>query len=209
MSFDFNYATPSSGCQRYLPLFKVRKWDQVHLLNIIRRKIPNQFYQNESAARALCTPSGYNLYDHPRSGRCGGGTGVLFQENLRVSKGEAAELESFEYSEWNVTSGTQRIHLIIVYGPPYSETHPVMTSVLFTEFAQFLDSAVHCTDHLVISGDFNIHMDVPDDPDAIKLRELLETTGLVQHVTVPTHISMHTLDLIITRHSDRICVSPP
>ena len=112
-------------------------------------------------------------------------------------------------SEWNVTFGTQRINWIIVYRPPYSETHPVTSSVFFTEFAQFLESAVLCTDHLVISGDFNIHMDVPDHSDAIKLRDLLETTGLVQHVTVPTHISMHTLDLIITRHSDRICVSPP
>lgn len=91
----------------------------------------------------------------------------------------------------------------------YSEAHPVTTSVFLAEFAHFLESAVFCTDHLVISGDFNIHVDVLDDPDAIKLRELLETMGLEQHVTVPTHISKHTLDLIITRHSDKICVSSP
>ena len=31
-------------------------------------------------------------------------------------------------------------------------------------------------------------MDVADDADAIKLCELLESVGLQQHVTVPTHI---------------------
>ena len=48
-----------------------------------------------------------------------------------------------------------------------------------------------------------------DDVDAVKLQELLESTGLQQHVNVPTHIRGHTLDLIITRHSENIVTSPP
>ena len=44
MSSDFNYAAPSSGCQTYLPVFRVRKRDQDHLLNIIRRKTPMQLF---------------------------------------------------------------------------------------------------------------------------------------------------------------------
>ena len=45
----------------------------------------------------------------------------------------------------------------------------------------------------------NIHVDVPDDPDAIKFLDLLDSLGLAQHVKTPTHRCGHTLDLIITR----------
>ena len=52
-------------------------------------------------------------------------------------------------------------------------------------------------------------MDVEADADAVRLRELLESTGLKQHVTAPTHISGHTLDLIITRLSDKLDICSP
>ena len=48
-----------------------------------------------------------------------------------------------------------------------------------------------------------------DNVDAVKFRELLESIGLQQHVNVPTHIRGHTLDLIITSHSENIVISPP
>ena len=61
----------------------------------------------------------------------------------------------------------------------------------------------------MITGDFNIHVDVADDPDSIKLLDLLESVGLRQHVTQPTHVHGHTLDLLITRWSDQIIKDPP
>ena len=42
---------------------------------------------------------------------------------------------------------------------------------------------------LLIVGDMNIHVDVPDDADAIKFLDLLNCMGLTQHVTTPTHRS--------------------
>ena len=48
-------------------------------------------------------------------------------------------------------------------------------------------------------GDFNIHVDVPNDIDAVKFLDLLESLGREQHVTEATHIFGHTLDLVITR----------
>ena len=57
---------------------------------------------------------------------------------------------------------------------------------------------------LLIVGDFNVHVNCDNDPDALKLLGLFESTGLEQHVKIPTHISGNTLDLMITRHSDNI-----
>ena len=54
--------------------------------------IETWFYLMESASRTLCTPAGYKLLDYPRTSRTGGGTGVLFRDNLTVKKRATAEL---------------------------------------------------------------------------------------------------------------------
>ena len=59
-----------------------------------------------------------------------------------------------------------------------------------------------CPEPLVIAGDFNFHMDLVHSKDAVTFNELLETFGLSQHVSVPTHIFGHILDLIITQSTN-------
>ena len=58
-------------------------------------------------------------------------------------------------------------------------------------------------------GDFNLHLDDLRDIDIKKFTDLLETFSLSQHVSGPTHLSGHTLDLIITRSSDHIVLASP
>ena len=116
------------------------------------------FHEIESASCTLCTSPGYSLLDHPWSNCTGGGTGVLFIDTLNVTKIAAAEFQPFEYSEWNIKSESEQIHLIIIYRPPYSEVHPVTTSVFLEEFLEFLESTVFTSSHLLITRDFNIHM---------------------------------------------------
>ena len=97
----------------------------------------------------------------------------------------------------------------IVYRPPYSEDHPITAGVFFHEFAEYLESVVMSSDKLLITGDFNFHMDEPTDPNNIHFRDLLDAMGTVQHVKQPTHIHGHTLDLIITRQSDDFVAEEP
>ena len=51
---------------------------------------------------------------------------------------------------------------------------------------------------------FHIHVDAPNYPDSVKLIhvDLLQTVGLNQHITKPTQIQGHTLDVLITRSCD-------
>ncbi|RMX46664.1 hypothetical protein pdam_00019047 [Pocillopora damicornis] len=76
-----------------------------------------------------------------------------------------------------------------MYRPPYSSLHPVSTSAFFDEFSQFLENVVMCPEALVISGDFNLHLDDLRDYDTKKFMNLLETFSLSQHVSGPTHLS--------------------
>ena len=114
-----------------------------------------------------------------------------------------------EHSEWKVKFTSQKISVIIIYRPRYSETHPVTTSVFYSEFSEYLESVVLNTDPMLIVRDFNILVDYDDNTDAIKLLQLFESVGLDQHVHTPTDCSGHTLDLIGTRQTYQIIPSSP
>ena len=107
---------------------------------------------NDCAVRTQICPPGYKFADHGRDNRRGGGTGLLYRDSINAVKGDAAELCSFEYSEWKINSGPQRIRLFIIYRPPYSDAHPVTT--FLSEFGVFLESATLCMEPLLIVGDY-------------------------------------------------------
>lgn len=52
-------------------------------------------------------------------------------------------------------------------------------------------------------GDFNIHIDRTSDCYTKQFQHCLESFGLVQHVTSPTHSGGHILDLIITKQEEK------
>lgn len=112
----------------------------------------------------------------------------------------------FEFSEWLVTADHHSLRIVIVYRPPRSN---VSINTFCTEFLDYLEPVLLCKEQLLITGDFNIHVDVFDDPDALKLRDLFDSVGLKQHVTQPTHIHGHTLDLVITRLCENTLLTPP
>lgn len=66
----------------------------------------------------------------------------------------------------------------------YSPNHPVTTGVFFEEFSDYLESIILSSEPPpLITGDFNIHVNVVGGPHRLELLELLETMGLQQHVT--------------------------
>ena len=166
---------------------------------------------NDLAVKAELCPDGYYVVDHPRLDRHGGGTKLIYRDPLDVSKVNAgvSDQDSFEFSEWIVRSSPHNIRLVIVYRPPYSDEHRVPVSVFLPEFPEYFESLQLCKEKLLITGDFNIHVDDPQDSDARKFLELLEGLGLEQHVDKLTHRDGHTLDLTITRISECLVARTP
>ena len=55
-----------------------------------------------------------------------------------------------------------------------------------------MESIILTPEPLLITGDMNIHVNVPNDPDTIKLLDLLDPIGLVQHATL-TGLVIHSI----------------
>ena len=167
--------------------------------------------QQDDAIRLELCLTGYKLIDFPRQGRSGGGIGLLYKESLRVTKVQNGAEESFEFCELLIQSSTSRkIRLVIVYRPHNSPNHQrVPISTFLREFSSYMEPIILTKEPLIIVGDFNIHVDIPTDTDAVKFLDLLDSLALFQHVTVPTHIHGHTLDLVLSRKMEDIIASPP
>ena len=74
-----------------------------------------------------------------------------------------------------------------------------LTPKFFNELSTVFEQLVSYSCPVVVCGDFNVHFDLRDDGNAVRLRDTLQSFGFVQHVTEPTHARGHTLDLVITR----------
>ena len=61
--------------------------------------------------------------------------------------------------------------------------------------------------HLVITGDFNFHIDVASDLFRPHLTDSANSLGLTQLVQSPTHKLGHTLDLLITKSESKTATS--
>ena len=92
--------------------------------------------------------------------------------------------------------------MLTSYRPPSSSVKEFKE-----EFSSLLETLISLPSELVISGDFNFHVDSPNETNSKSFLRLLESFGLKNHVAFPTHIRGHTLDLLITRSDSDIVMS--
>ena len=96
------------------------------------------------------------------------------------------------------------INLYVIYRPPPSSENRVSCESFLDEIGTLLENSVIDPRPLLITGDFNFHVDNKSDVDANNFSDLLESFNLCQHVMESTHCAGHTLVLIISRNSENI-----
>ena len=99
------------------------------------------------------------------------------------------------------------VSILIVYKPPYSRGNPYTGFKFVKESGDFLGDRLNNTN--IIMGDFKFHVEDVKDSEILAFKDLLQLFGLIQHVGCTTHQSGHTLDLIITKEDNNLCVSDP
>ena len=67
-------------------------------------------------------------------------------------------------------------------------------SNFMAELESFMDRNFHKSDIILLTGDFNVWVDLPNARHNKKLINLMNAYGLFQLVREPTHIAGHTLD---------------
>lgn len=152
------------------------------------------------SALASVTPAGYTLEHVPRpSGRNGGGVGLIYRDTFQAKRITTPMFSSFEHMVTSLKYRSKTFIIIVVYRPPTYKNAGVSFTTFLTEFPQLLEDVLLSSDHLIITGDFNVHMDNHDVANTKHFNSLIDGLGLVQSVNDTTHRHGHTLDLILTR----------
>ena len=94
------------------------------------------------------------------------------------------------------------INFLVIYRPPSGSQ-----SQFREKFVSLLDDVYSNSGDIIVTGDFNIHMDNPNNLDTKNFTQVLADFGLISHVSGPTHIGGHTLDLVITRQESTLVKS--
>ena len=96
--------------------------------------------------------------------------------------------------------------MLVIYRSPLSADGTTI-DLFLSEFSNLLEQIITDPKPIIIFGDFNLHVDLPNDVAALKFLDRLETFGLKQHVNVVTHRCGHILDLVITRSDDDLVLN--
>ena len=97
------------------------------------------------------------------------------------------------------------ISFTCIYRPPPNKKNKLTTKGFIAEFHDLLDSFIKKRWWpIILLDDFNLHWDVPSDPDVTAVRDILNTHGLHQFIDQPTHIKDHILDWLITDSLDNV-----
>ena len=145
---------------------------------------------------AELVPSGYSFGHSARHDSRGGGVGLMFKKSLNVKFPVAESYNSFEMVNAEIKLAGKSINLYVIYRPPPSSENRVSCESFLDEFGTLLENSVIDPRPLLITGDFNFHVDNKSEVDANNFSDLLESFNLCQHVMESTHCAGHTLDLI-------------
>ena len=89
--------------------------------------------------------------------------------------------------------------VIGIYHPPYTAKSPSTNAMFLDDFTKWLSERLPDYKNVVITGDFNIHINNQDsDDDALIFLDTITATGLQLHNRFSTHRQGNMLDLIMS-----------
>jgi Reverse transcriptase (RNA-dependent DNA polymerase)/Endonuclease-reverse transcriptase len=138
------------------------------------------------------TPPNFSLFHKPRSTGRGGGLAVIHRSYLKITEASLPIYSSFESLGFTLALPSKTLYFLTVYRPPSSSI-----SSFLEDFSELLSNLRSKPSDLIISGDFNIHID-NSSPSALSFLTLLDSFGLIQFVNFPTHELGQSLDLLIS-----------
>ena len=164
---------------------------------------------DEDRAWLNCSVIYNNSYKTITSNRVdtiGRGIALIYKDSIKVTEIKTEQLHSFQYGKWRAEIQHNPIILIRIYWPPYTNMNMITTGTFIEEFTEWIGEHLVNDRNLVITGDFSVHINDQDDPDAHVFRDTTSALGLNQHITFSMHRAGNTLDLLFTKTSNNVNV---
>ena len=142
------------------------------------------------------TPAGFQLHQVPRENKKGGGVAVLVRNDIDSVHCQIDRRETFEHITVKLSDRQSSQLLVhVIYRPPSTSK-----SRFIEEFNSFMEAAALSPHENIILGDVNIQLD-SQNCWTENFNTVLLDFDFIQHVSTPTHIQGHILDVLCTSKS--------
>ena len=135
----------------------------------------------------------------------GGGILLEFRKGLTVSQVEFNQIHQCESGLWHITHNNT-IHCLGIYHPPASSGDQLPNSIFVDMFLDDFSCLITKHSNLIITGDFNLHVNDLNDADATIFIDAMTALGFTQLVKSVTHVKGNTLDLVFTENNEKLKV---
>ena len=107
---------------------------------------------------------GWEILSDPRKHRSGGGIALLYNKDLKLTpNSKVAKYKSFQVMEAVLETTSGLVRLINIYRPPYTKKAKHTEATFLCEFEQYLCNLSEKPGYPIMAGDFNIHVQRPED----------------------------------------------
>ena len=161
-------------------------------------------------------PPRYSIMDLPRDATSAdtdlvnhGGLALLYRSNY-IARRIQLPIKPLTFEVLVCSLRLAAISLVSV--TTYRPGSRVPCNDFFLELTSLFEIITIYRSNLLISGDFNVHVDDINDNNGKRYAAILDSFDLTQHVCQPTHSCGHTLDLVITRSGlqpSSVNIDPP
>ena len=132
---------------------------------------------------------------------------LIYHDRYDTKCHEQGATQSFEYGIWKVKSSKLTNVIIAIYHPPYSDVNPVTNSMFIDDFTDWIGERVMTYDNIIITGDFNLHVNEVDDPEIQVFNNNITALGFNQVVDFETHKQGNHLDLILVEELSKLKIA--
>ena len=110
--------------------------------------------------------NGYKIDNVNRPNRTGGGLAIIYRSSINIKLLKKGLTHSVEYALWECKTSGTLINVLAIYHPPYSSINKCMDAMFLDDFAELLEEVLVSYGKIVCLGDFNLHIDNMENPDA-------------------------------------------
>ena len=122
---------------------------------------------------------------------------MFYKKFNTIQRSNTYDYTTMEYSDFAVSLPGLSLNMAVIYRPPDKSVHSFVS-----DFLDYMERNIYSTGKLLLTGDFNIHVNNLESPDANTFLDVLDSFGLQNHISFPTHHLNNTLDLVITSCHD-------
>ena len=150
---------------------------------------------------------GYKLHQLPRPDRknsSGGGMLCIYKHNIDITKIPAMNTKLLEVMDLQLVAKNKTIRIVSVYRPPRSESRRYPITDFYDDMENLVSFYKTVKDDVIFCGDYNVHVNKPDESETRRFINITESANLKQHISEKTHLKGNTLDLVLSENGSKL-----